>query len=139
MEIYSKSYTNFANKERERLEGCSIGDKNKELIKAFLNYLGSKGSGAYRQAKLSFQLRKIAGALGKDLDHVTRQDIQRIVNLFNDEPKWSKATKSDYRRAVKQFYKWFKDEDQRLSADERPVRESTKLLYNFLEKDIPIK
>ncbi len=135
-EIYNKSYYTAYSLEMEILAKVNLSTRNKELIKNFLNYLGSTGSKALRQAKLSSQLRRITLVLNKDLDQFTKYDIQSVVNHFNSSNALSEATKADYRRCIKQFYKWFKDEDSRIYSSDLQIRDKIQQFYKFIEKDM---
>jgi integrase len=88
-------------------------ERNKELIRGFQQYLFAQGTGSYRVAKLTGYLRHICDQLGKDLDTVTREDIERFVAELNRSSK-AEHTKRDNRRTLKQFYGWFESRDPRL-------------------------
>lgn len=105
-------------RELNKLETWNISDKNKELIKAFHNYLFAQGSGELRVAKLSVQLRIILNIVNKDLSEFEQQDVENIIANINRDKKLYDATKSDYRRVIKQFFKWFKKKDIRLENNE---------------------
>jgi len=125
-------------KEQEQLRNWNTTERNKTLIGSFQNYIFSKGSGELRVAKLTSQLRRIVVVLNKDLDKVEKIDIENTIGYYNRQKAYSEATKSDYRRTIKQFYTWFKDEDERIySSDEKTLRNALKL-YKYIEKEIKI-
>jgi len=135
--IYGKKDEAFK-KELERLKETLISQRNKDLIMKFHSYLFAKGSRQLRVSKLSSELRRICLKLNKDLDKATKDDILRIVAFYNQDPKYKEATKSDYRRSIKQFYRWFEEEDERLySKNEDSVQEARKL-YRYLQKEVKV-
>lgn len=110
LDIYIGRKLSFE-RELQKLKEWKTSQHNKELITTWHNHLFATGSNQLRVAKLSSQIRKIAYQLGKDLDKVTKSDIDSLIAQFNQEPSWAEATKADYRRCIKQFYLWYRDED----------------------------
>ncbi len=135
--IYPNRDKNYEH-ELKLLEKANLSPRNKELITKFHNYLFSTGSGILRVSKLSSQLRRICAKLKVDLDKATKKDIIELVALYNRDTRYSLATKADYRRTLKQFYKWYKDEDLKVDDDDKEIRLNAKKFYNFLEKEISI-
>ena len=141
LEIYPNKAKNFE-KELKRLDKENISSKNKELITKFQNYLFSKGSKEERVGKLSSQLRAICRwilnclSIHKDLNQLNKEEAQRLIAFINRLEEISEATKSDYRRVIKQFYYWLKDEDKRLNNEERI---ETEKFYKYLEREVSIK
>ncbi|MBI3051026.1 tyrosine-type recombinase/integrase [Candidatus Woesearchaeota archaeon] len=124
--------------ELARLRESKISARNKELIIEFQNYLFSTGTNSYRVGKLTGQLKRLCEVLGKDLDIALRKDIMDLIAQYNRLQTLSEATKADYRRCIKQFYKWFEEEDKRVSSPNDNIREETKKLYCFLRKEVKI-
>ena len=130
--------------ELKRLEKSDIDPKNKELITKFHNYLFSKGTTKYlRITKLSSQIRRICAKLAITLDTATKKDIEIVMALYNRDTSLSEDTKVDYRRAIKQFYRWFENEDPRLELnikkatdEEIELMEEAKKLYKYLKDDV---
>jgi len=137
LEIYKNRDKRFE-KELATLNSCKISVRNKELLTQWHNYLFSTGSGQLRVAKLSSQLRVIVSLLKGDLDKVEKSDILNLIGEINRCEKWSDVTRADYRRATKQFYKWFRDEDSRLFSSKQDMRLKMSQLYRVIEKDIKI-
>lgn len=153
--------------EKERLRTWKTSDKNKELILRYHAHLFATGSRYMRVTKLSTQLRKITLILPKDLDKLTRADIVLLVGRINEghttlikplkqgalieRREWRDVTKADYRRGLKQFYKWFKQEDPRLvqpdiedvtKAEYKRAKQDfqeAKAFYDYLEREVKIK
>jgi len=143
LDIYSPSRNTAFEKELERLKKANISQRNKDLITDFHNYLFSKDSGELRVAKLSSQLRNIcrwlknALEINKDLDKLNKKDIMNLVSFINRGLKEkAEATRSDYKRALKQFFRWFKDEDERVYSRKKEQRIEAKKLYTYLEKEV---
>ncbi|MBT3395517.1 tyrosine-type recombinase/integrase [archaeon] len=129
----------------EKLSRADISEINKQLIRDFQNYLFSSGSGEKRVAKLTAQFINMFSfkeANGKvisiNLDNVTRKDVLNIVAYINRIDRLSEATKSDYRRCIKQFFKWFQEEDVRVDSEDRNDRIEAKKLYSYIEKELSI-
>ena len=122
--------------EMERLEKAKLSARNKELLVKFHNYLFSKGSGAIRVAKVSAQLRRMCPKLSKNLDGLVKNDIIELIALYSRDTSLAENTKADYRRAIKQFYRWFKDEDLRLQDQNSEIRAEADKFYRFIEKDM---
>lgn len=120
-----------------KLKDWEGSDMNKELISRFHNFLFSKGSKDLRVTKLSYQVRKLCDILGKDLDQVTQPDIERLIGFINKEQGHSEDTKADYRRALKQFYHWFKLHDVRLESENKETIRTAQKLYSYVHgKDL---
>lgn len=108
--------------ELKRLKKEKISEKNKKLILDFHKYLFSEGSSKPRVIKLSWQLRVLGKLLNKDFDKADEQDIRGVVAEINHgeitrannvKKMISEETKADYRRVIKQFYKWLEGEGKR--------------------------
>jgi len=135
MEIYTSRLNRYES-ELKKIEKANISRRNKDLILEFGNYLFSTTSKQLRVAKVSGQLRKIAEILQVDFNKATKQDLQRVISEYNRKTDIAEATKGDYRRTIKQFYRWFQDEDDRLlSSDTKEIFEVRKL-YTYLNKDV---
>tara|TARA_Y100000310_G_scaffold344894_1_gene460292 strand:- start:403 stop:1650 length:1248 start_codon:yes stop_codon:yes gene_type:complete len=135
-ELYTKGVS--YEKEKEKLSNEKTSKKNIKLITNFLQYISSKGSGKGRIYKLSYQLRNIATVMDTDFDAVDKSKVIEYVAYLNEHEKHSDATKCDYRRALRQFYRWFKDDDVRLDDNDISVRKSARKFYKYLEEDVKI-
>lgn len=120
-----------------KLKESDISLKNKENIEKFsFALLGNGKTRQKRVGKLVGQLLRVCKILNKDLDSLNLEDIQHITYKINSNDKWSEATKCDYRRAIKQFYYWFEDFDNRFLSDDFREREQCRKMYKFLEKKV---
>ena len=100
-------------REVERLNEVDMSQKNKDLLTKWQTYLFSTGCSGQRVAKLVGQMRRILEHMKKDLDTWDKDILFEFGAWVNRRNDISDATKADYRRCVKQFYKWFEDEDTR--------------------------
>ena len=83
LDIYKRE--NCWEKEIIRLNKAQISNKNRELIKKYINELFAKGIGNNRATKLSAQLRRIAVLLDKDFNKVTRGDLLGFLVKLNKD------------------------------------------------------
>jgi len=139
LDIYNK--TGLYEKELKLLEKSGISQRNIDLITDFHNHLFSTESKEQRVSKLSGQLRYIcrwlkALEVDRNLDKLNQNDLTKLVSHINRMKERSEETRADYRRCIKQFYKWYKDNDQRLFSENNEVRISAIKLYRFIEKQI---
>lgn len=131
-------------KQLKKLNDSDLKDRDKELIKQFQEYYFSIGTKEMRIAKLTSQLRTICDwlaselAIDKDLSSLGKSDAMRLVAYINRLVGKSEATKADYRRALKQFYAWYKEEDPRKHGGSEEERIEIHKFYHYLEKDVKI-
>lgn len=117
-------------------EDKNISERNKYDLRAFCVSLLSTGKvQQYRAGKLLGHLRFLAKNRLVDFRTLNLSELQALVveiNLFNK----SSATNADYRKAIKQFYKWLESEDERLLSSDVNVREGAKKIYKYVSQDI---
>jgi integrase/recombinase XerD len=141
LNIYQNRERTFE-RELVKLQKEDISNKNKKLITTFQNYLFSTGSKYLRVSKLSSQLRFICRWLLKalnierNLDELNKNDLLTLVSFINRMSNKSEATKNDYRRCIKQFFLWFKDEDPFLFSNNAEIRFKRNKFYKYIEKEI---
>ena len=152
-EIYSKRYER-ALKTIKKIDNAGVSESNKKVIKQFQAFISSTGSGQLRVAKLTQQLLSIIYLKKFDLAAAEKGDIIAIIGLINNRNTYSKhrygrdntktykvktyseATKADYRRCIKQFYSWYKEEDLRVDSEDRKERIIARKLYHYIEKNV---
>jgi len=137
LEIYPEkknAYKRETKKLKENKENNTA--RNLELINKFQEYMFSTGSKELRVSKLSSQLRRICEVLNKDLDKANKDDIIRLIAYYNRLDRYSEETKNDYRRAIKQFYIWLRDNDLRLDSENPKILKETTKFYRHIEKEI---
>ncbi|MFH0978951.1 MAG: tyrosine-type recombinase/integrase [Candidatus Woesearchaeota archaeon] len=120
-------------KELVAIQELQTSARNKELIDRFHNFLFSRRCCKLRVSKVSSQLRRICLRLNKDLDKVNTEDLEKLVTYYLTLDKYSEDTKVDYMRCIKQFYRWFQDNDPRLDSVKPKVSKEAKSLYKFIE------
>lgn len=128
-EIYW-GYDEILKKQNAKLELDNLPEGNKELIKRFQEHLATSGAKQARIAKITWGLRGICRMIGDVLlSEANLSDIKKAVKEIhtgNYEVRnkkgvlikvasYSEATKSDYKRVLKHFYRWYKQEDARLA------------------------
>ena len=152
-EIYSKRYER-ALKTINKVDNVEISTTNKNLIKQFQSYLSSTGSGHLRVAKLTQQLLTTLSLKKFEFAAATKDQIVSVIGIINNRNTYSKnrygvnntttfkvktyseATKADYRRCIKQFYAWYKEEDTRIDSEDRTERITARKLYAYIEKSV---
>lgn len=128
--------------EERKLNASPITARDKDIIREHQVYLASKKSGPARIAKVSWQLRVICSTLHndlgilKDIDSLNRDDIIKLVATINFKESYSEATKADYRRIIKSFFKYFRKRDQRLKVDDKNIREEANEFYDYVENEL---
>lgn len=141
LDIYGDRVNKY-NREIIFLQRENIHPENKALITKFHNYLFSTGSGEQRVAKLSGQLRMICRWLDKalnikrNLGELEKEDLIALVSHINRCKEKSEATRADFRRCIKQFYRWHKEEDPRLLSGDKDTKFRAGQFYNIIERHI---
>lgn len=140
LDIYANRNEEYP-RQQKKLQEAPISPENKELITRFDNYLFSTGSQYLRVSKMIYQLRKLCLwgqeiGLKSDLNALNGEDLQRLVAHINKIVNLSEVTKADYKRGIKQFFKWYKDQDERLESQDPKIRTEAKKLYHYVEKDL---
>jgi site-specific recombinase XerD len=126
----------YYEREKKIIDKWNGSLRNKEILKKYHNFLFAKGTGTQRVSKVSWQVRMIVDYLQKDLDTLTYIDIENFVGYINQHKLYADATKSDYRRLVKSFFKWYQEEDIRLNSESKQVREEALKLYKYIETNV---
>ena len=130
-------------KELKLLEKANLREEDNELILRFHDYLFSTNSKDLRVAKLSAQLRKICLWMQElniqnTLKTLVTADLIKLIAHINRTSNISLATKADYRRCLKQFYKWYQTEDERAYFKDDLIKRETKKFYLYVDKSINI-
>jgi integrase/recombinase XerD len=87
------------------LERSTISDKNKQLIKEFVNDLMLENIGKPRLAKYLKNCLKIAQRLDKDFDKATKPDVKELIGQIQ-QADYTAWTKRDHRIIVRRFFRW---------------------------------
>jgi integrase/recombinase XerD len=99
----------FDNAIRNLKANTDVSEANKRTILRFLRDLESENVGIPRLTKYLFTMPVIGEKLGKNFNDATREDIKRIVSEINQSTKYSDWTKSDFKIALKRFYRWLRE------------------------------
>lgn len=120
--------TRSLKREEALLQESQLSERNKELIVQWRNGLFAADSGESRVSKLSSQLRTLAGMVKerklvkRNLDDLEVPDFENLLAAIKLHLSWSVNTKADYRRCIKQFYRWFRKRDERLMRDDAAAK-----------------
>jgi integrase len=122
--------------EMKRIKEWNNTQRNKDILLDYYNSLLSTQATAKRVYKIGCQLRLLCTILGKNLDEVIKKDIIRVIATINQKPTLAEATKCDYRRIIKAFYKWYKHEDIRLKSQDLSLRSEIEEMYRYISEDV---
>jgi len=130
-----KDFYNSAHKFKLKIEALekdkSVLPQNKNLIKEFIASCRSQGIGKNRCRKYILELSKLSAMLGKPFNAATKKDMQGVVAEIED---WDRAawTKTDYKTALKKFYRWLEKPELIDWISTRLKRNATKLPEEML-------
>lgn len=110
----------------------SISERNRRAILRCVWNLQAQGITLTRLLKYLNTLPKIARGLKKDFDKATPDDIKQFVADLN-RSKYADWTKSDFKIALKRFYRWLK---QRPKDEDAPETSWIKI-GNGLKRVLP--
>lgn len=102
----------------ENIESESVLN-NKDLLSAFI---ASKRIEGCSEKSMHYYEKTIIAALdavGKDLKHITTEDLRMYFTNYQTEKKSSKVTMDNIRRILSSFFSWLEDEDYIIKS---PVR-----------------
>ncbi len=143
-QIYFRTGDELFQIELKKLKEWDTTVRNKELITSFQNHLFASGSRGLRVAKLSSQLRRMCMVLAreldihKNLDELECEDVQALMSFYARQQNISEATQKDYARVTKQFFRWYKDLDERLESQDKNIVKATLRLYTYVEKQLRV-
>jgi integrase len=106
----------------------TLQNENKEDILNFLKYLLAKGISQGRIIKCAYTLKPIAEMLNKPFRDATKDDIIEVVSKLENNEKYKERTKVDFKKILKQFYKWLKGNDEEYPPEVKWIK------INFKEK-----
>jgi integrase/recombinase XerD len=145
--IYPTRVDNYQ-KEIKRLERSEIPQYNKDIISRFGGYMMSMGNvGGMRASKLMGQLRRLCEIhVSKKLSELNVQELEQLLTYINTAQTLSKSskyteeryisdtTKADYRRCLKQFFKWYKKQDVNLDNEDFKIRKEAEKKYEYIDE-----
>ncbi|MCX6818184.1 MAG: tyrosine-type recombinase/integrase [Candidatus Aenigmarchaeota archaeon] len=86
-------------------------NSNKETIGKFINFCNSEGLSEGRLNKLETVLNRLSDWLGVGFKEAERTDIEALVVKIN-KSGFKDWTKSDYKKILKKFYKWYEGDGE---------------------------
>lgn len=107
-------------RELSTIEKWATTPYNRKKIISWHNHLSAKEAGKYRICKLSAQIRRLLLVWhnvtdeARDLSTIDKHTFEQVVGWINNKEGWTLATRSDYRRCIKQFFGWYEEIDPRL-------------------------
>lgn len=104
------------------IENSKISTRNKKLIFRFKDDCVRDGLTKARIIKLMDTMKCIAIIFDKDLDKVTKRDVQRFVTYVQENEKFGVWTKAAYKVILKKFYKWLKGNSETYPEEVRWVK-----------------
>ena len=140
--IYGRKLDLIAQYTERTLTVWENTEQNKALIRSFQIYLKAKGNSDLRINKVTIQLRNICDVLNKELnisknlDELEKDDIVLLIAIFNKKTDIADATKTDYRRVIKHFFKIFKKKDLRLKSRKSSIVNSISEMYDYLNEEV---
>ncbi len=135
-EIYGSYNSKRLEKELPKWDSLEGFERSKELIHKFKDGMLARGVGQARVAKVLSELRKILPMLRVEFDQAEVFNIDSVLATIQQITYLAPATKSDYRRALKQFYKWFEDHDPRLYDEDSVISRRTNQFYRYLREKV---
>jgi len=139
----------------DKIRGSTISERNKALLIDFCNHCLCLDISPGRVIKYSWILRKLAIKLDLDYDKATKKDLMQLnakistmKKLIPHKYKTGKSemkesdkvisanTASDYRIALKRFYKWLKGNDEESPPEIKWLKTGIKLKDHRLVDEI---
>lgn len=102
------------------MENKAISKRNKELIIKFTEYKKFKGLSDVRILKYFNRLRLMVLKLNKNLDKVTKKDIETLVIQINNS-NLSTNSKGEDLAILRLFYKWLKGNDKKYPKEVQDI------------------
>lgn len=128
-------YDELLERQKARIASWDGSERNKALVLRFLDHLAATGTKQARRAKLAWGLRRLCDWLNNDLDKAIKEDIERVAARIH-ESEYTENTKSDYKRCLKMFYRWWEDEDSRLWNSHEDGRLEAQRMYKYLRDHV---
>lgn len=94
-------------------------ESNEELLLAFLDAKRIEGCSEKSLAYYRKTITNSFSAIGKELKHITTEDLRSYLTDYQAKKKSSKVTMDNIRRILSSFFSWLEDEDYIIKS---PVR-----------------
>lgn len=89
-------------------EDKSVSEANKKLILKFCEFAFSQGISTGRVVRYLFDLRVLAGFLGKNFEDANKEDIQNLLAALEKSGRFARSTMRDLKLTLRKFYKWLR-------------------------------
>lgn len=117
------------------LKKSDLSNKVIERILEFIDKCKADGLSAHRRSFYLTQLRGLAEIMGKTFLKPTKKDIERAIAEI-EKRGYKEWTQTNYKTALKRFYKWHLTGDERYPPQVEWVK-TRKANNNKLPKDLP--
>lgn len=108
---------------------------NKETLLRYYEQSVAEGLSLGRVCKRISKMRMLSDMFGKKFEDSTKEDIVTLVRMI-EEKNVSPWTKSDYKKILKKFYKWFKGDDEFYPPEVRWIKCGKKFPSKLMSKDL---
>lgn len=136
-EIRTQIYSKREEYEKRTIQSINTWEthkENKDIVKSFQNSLYANGRKTARVSKLTTEIKWLCDQINTPITYIKHKDAEEIIIKIRQKPEWRDETKKDYIRLLKQFFKWYEDEDPRLTHKNLNIREEARKLYKYLDK-----
>jgi site-specific recombinase XerD len=128
-------------------ESETLSERDKELIRGFIQHLRAKRVSVGRLAKYAFTVRNLMEHLGVSVEQAGRKDVERLSTWVQGQD-YAPHTISDDFLAIKYFYKYvrfgntdhdtpFPDEMRWLKAQQKPNERREPEFFSPAEVEAP--
>lgn len=136
-EIRTQIYSKREEYEKRAIQSVNTWETHKEnihIVKSFQNSLYANGRKPARVSKLTTELKWLCDQTDKPIINISNKEAEDLIIKIRQHETWKEATKKDYICVLKQFFKWYEEEDPRLTHENLEIREEARKLYKYLEK-----
>jgi len=97
----------------------NIGDSQRSLVTTFLAAKAVEGCSEKSLAYYRSTLNNVLNSIGKQISHITTDDLRNYLNEYQQRSRASKVTVDNIRRILSSFFSWLEDENYIVKS---PVR-----------------
>ena len=119
---YQKDYNHYTRK----LKKLEVSEKNSKLIFRFIDVCSLNNMSKARIIRYLRFFTVLFGISNKELEKVTKEDIEKIISVINANENSSPSTKHDFKVMLKRFYKWFKGNDEEYPPEVKWIKSNIK-------------
>lgn len=118
----------------ERFHAWQGRPEDKEILTRYEQHLFATGAKNQRVSKVLAELRKVCEASTTPLTRFSKTDAEAYIAKLHRRTDLSEMTKSDYKRALKAFFRWYEDEDPRTDSEHSEERRKARKLYKYISQ-----